>query len=106
SQGLTAWKAGETRRYPDDFRDTALDQYISQPVVYREPARELFGCFATPTRLKPDLEARWLDLHLHNEGGGGPAGEIPRDAVDDWITTMRSIPGIEERYTWISAVQR
>ncbi|MEL7543174.1 MAG: DUF4384 domain-containing protein [Pseudomonadota bacterium] len=106
SQGLNPWKAGETRRYPDDFRDTALDQHISQPVVYRQAARELFGCFATPTRLKQELEARWLDLHLHNEGGGGPAGEIPSDAVSDWITTMRGVPGVEERYTWISAVER
>ncbi|MEL6288959.1 MAG: hypothetical protein AAFQ35_09300, partial [Pseudomonadota bacterium] len=104
SQGLKPWKANSRIVYPDDFRDETLDQFVSQAVVYPEPARELVGCFASPARLAPEIEARWLDLHIHNDGGGGPNGEVPSEDVQDWLRTMRAVPGIEERYTWIEAI--
>jgi len=89
------WRSGERRIYPDDFQ-------LQQIVLQRE-ASELFGCYASPSRLPEALENRWINAHSFNEGGKGENGELRFDETSQLLGWLNNTPNVGSAYTWLRA---
>ena len=85
--------AGQTRTYPQDFGLTAL--------VLQQDARELFGCYASPTRLPEQLENRWMAAHPFNAAKNNKSGILTFDETKQFLSWLNATPNTGSAFTWL-----
>ena len=85
--------AGEKRTYPQDFGLTAL--------ILQQDARELFGCYASPTRLPELLENRWLAAHPFNAAKNNKSGILSFDETKQFLGWLNATPNTGSAFTWL-----
>lgn len=83
--------AGATRTYPQDFNFGNLS--------FNSPARDLCGCFALPNELPSSDRNRWMSTW----NADGIAQQLEEDRILEFLSMMRSQPGVVEAYGYVIA---
>lgn len=97
-QARSTWLAGETRRFPDPL-NLGLSTF-----KYKQPEKELWGCFAARERLPGAVEKSWIDAHPFNKGGSGKKKELKKEELEKLVRQLRDIRSVGEHYTWLLGV--
>ena len=93
SQLNNPWQSGDKRTYPDNFGLGVL--------ILQQEARELFGCYASPTRLPELLENRWLAAHPFNAAKNSKSGILSFDETKQFLGWLNATPNTGSAYTWL-----
>ncbi len=95
TQLATPSTAGQSRTYPTDFGLT--------PFVLQQEARELFGCYASSSRLPVALENRWLASHPFNAAKTGGDGVLSYFETRKLLEELDNTPKTGSAFTWLRA---
>ena len=95
SQLATPLAAGQTQNYPNDFG--------LSPFILQQEARELFGCYASPSRLPLAFENRWLAAHPLNAVKTGGDGVLSYYETRKLLDELNTMPAVGSAFTWLRA---